>query len=396
MISVQQAEALILQHLPSPAVTTRSLADALSYCLAHPVHAERDHPPFDRITHDGIALNLAALPQDAKHLPVECYAAAGAQRKRLAHPAHCIEVATGAPLPEGCDTVIPYEGLKLINAVAEITSHLPALGNCLHRQGSDAKAGQQLLARGARVGILETAILASNGIAQVPVYQKPSIGILTTGDELVDMDALMEPHQIRRSNDITLKAALDLNGFVGAETAWEPDDKTRIHARLQRWLGEKDVLLITGGVSRGTYDYIPQILETLGVKNLFHHVAQRPGKPLWFGTSREGKPVFGLPGNPASSLTCLRRYVIPALCAMSGGTAHAQEVQLATSTIAHDTLALFRPVSLNALYAATPMQTMGSGDFTSLAGSDGFVELPPRAAAYATDESVRYFPWRLP
>ncbi len=396
MISVQDAQSIIHSHLPPPFSIPLPLADTLGHILAIDIPAERDHPPFDRITHDGIALSYHALQAGQRSFRVAGFAAAGVCRQVLADPEHCMEVATGAPLPQNCDTVIPYELFSIENATAILPEAMAlTIGNALHRQGSDARRGATLLQAGARIGAIEMAVLAANGVAMPRVFQKPCIGMLSTGDELVAVDAPIEDHQIRRSNDATLQAALRQHGFCAVETRWEPDDKMRIRTCLEQLLSRKDMVLVTGGVSRGKHDYIPEILASLGVEALLHQVAQRPGKPLWFGRTSGGKPVFGLPGNPVSCLTCLMRYVIPALRHMSGDeTMITDAVTLEVPIPPHERLTLFAPVRKGRVRGSVlPVPTNGSGDFTGLLGTCGFVELPPSAADYTPGDAVAFYPW---
>ena len=387
MIDVSEAENLILDNLPTAKVLSMDLDFAADYYIAENIIAERNYPPFDRITHDGIALNFSTYESGQREFEIETYAAAGAPASALSNNKNCIEVATGAPLPVGCNMIVPYELVTINESHANINTDNLKIGKCLHREGSDAKKGDQLLKIGTKIGITETTILAANGYKKVAVLSKPSIGIITTGDELVDIDAAIERHQIRRSNDITLFTSLKLNAFSDVETKWLPDNKDKIKQGLESWLLTKDVLVITGGVSKGTYDYIPQVLETLGVKKIFHGVAQRPGKPLWFGKNNDGKLVFGLPGNPASCLTCLTRYVIPALVKISGGEiGHAEMIDLNKPPTPNETLTLFLPVNKGNL-----VTTKTSGDFTSLQGSDGFVQV---LSDYIPGQKLAYYPWR--
>ena len=234
-------------------------------------------------------------------------------------------------------------------------------------------------------------VLAGNGVAEVAVFAKPGIGILATGNELVAVDAPVDTFQIRRSNDATLKAALQEHGFNEVVCDWVADDQDALTAKLAQMLAECEVVLVTGGVSRGSFDYVPGVLKTLGVEDIFHGVAQRPGKPLWFGKSKQAL-VFGLPGNPNSALTCLIRYVVPMLKAASGGRwAAGTQTRLAAAIQGHEKLTLFVPVWLET-DGAMPRMTRNSGDFTGLVGSDGFMAL--RAGChYATGDIVDFFAW---
>lgn len=389
LIAPGEAEALILRQARPVRRETVPLSQALGRYLAQPLHAERDHPPFDRVTHDGIALS-AQVVKEGGIFKVARYAAAGQPQAMLTVRMQCIEVATGAPLPQGCDTVIPYEMLTRHSQGFRV-NNAPAAGQCIHRQGADAAKGRELLAAGTRIGTHELAALASNGMAQVPVFARPTIALLATGDELVEADAPVAAHQIRRSNDVALAAALRENGFPDVQAAWAVDEPAALESALRGVLG-RDVLLVTGGVSRGALDRVPGILRRLEVKEIFHRVAQRPGKPLWFGVGPGGQLVFGLPGNPASCLTCLVRYVLPLLRGMTGAPVINRTVTLNAPARTEAALTLFVPVRVED-GKATILATQGSGDFLALLGSDGLAELPPRGAAHEAGEAVRYYPW---
>ncbi len=392
LLTVEEAWDAIAAALPAAKEEMCALDEAQGRTLARAVHAERDYPPFDRVTHDGIAIAYAALKMGQNSFSIESYAAAGNPVALLSNTHHAIEVGTGAPLPDGCDTVIPYELFSTSGPVASLhTGAVVARGDCLHLRGSDAVQGQLLLAEGQRIGVPEMAVLAGNGVAQVPVFTQPSIGILATGNELVAVDAPIAPYQIRRSNDATLKAALKAQGFGNVFCSWAEDDKDALTHVLKQMIETHDVLLVTGGVSRGAFDFVPGVMEALGVQSIFHGVAQRPGKPLWLGY-RDNTVVFGLPGNPNSALTCLVRYALPLLKAMRGeGFTLAPAMPLAAGVKGLERLTLFMPVRVEK-GMAVPLMSRSSGDFTGLLGTDGFVALPA-GRNFSAGDMVEFFAW---
>ena len=393
MISVQEAEAIIKDSIPAKKSVNLKLADVYGYILAEPLYAERDHPPFDRVMRDGIAIMASSFQKGCREFHVSGFAAAGAAQIKLDNPLNCIEVATGAPLPAGCDTIISYEDILIRENIARINDIITSVktGQAVHYKGSDARAEQILLDSGIRIDIPAATLLASNGMADVKVFKKPQVGILTTGDELVAIDGAVAPYQIRRSNDLTLAMSLRANGY-SAKALWARDDKDDIRRHLETLLDEDDLIIITGGISRGATDYVPEILRELDVQCLFHNVAQRPGKPMWYGIAADGKPVFGLPGNPVSCLVCLTRYVLPALSLMSGMEPKSSSCNLASDLQGHADLTLFAPVSIENKLASSHVPK-GSGDFTSLHGSTGFVELTAGDNAYVTGCEVPFYPW---
>jgi molybdopterin molybdotransferase len=206
------------------------------------------------------------------------------------------------------------------------------------------------------------------------------------------------PHQIRRSNVYAVAGALRRQGFQRVADDHVLDDTNELKARLKFHLDTHDVVILSGGVSMGRFDLVPQALEELGVQVIFHKVAQRPGKPLWFGVAPSGAAVFALPGNPVSTLVCLARYVIPALFASMGqARPPVEKIALNAPVQVNPPLAFFLPVRVEAddwgRAWAVPAPTNGSGDFTSLAGSDGFVELPPGPNTYAKGFVSRLYRW---
>jgi len=241
-------------------------------------------------------------------------------------------------------------------------------------------------------------VAASAGMARVRVSSQPAIVVVSTGNELIEPGDPIAPHQIRRSNAYAVVAALRQRGFQRVADDHLPDDAAQLRDRLRRHLHTHEVLILSGGVSMGRFDLVPKALEDIGVRCVLHGVSQRPGKPMWYGISSEGRSVFALPGNPVSTLVCLMRYVVPALYAAMGRPAPVRERVALSAPIHWDTqLTGFVPVRLSnddwARPWATPCPTNGSGDFVSLATTDGFVELPPGPADFPKGHVARLFRW---
>jgi molybdopterin molybdotransferase len=325
--------------------------------------------------------------------------AAGQPPLTLPGPTDCIEVMTGAMLPAGCDTIVPVERLSVANGTATIAAdYALQAGQFVHRQAADARAGDRLLEPGIRLGAPEIAIAASAGLTGLEVSRQPRIAIISTGDELVEPGQSIAPHQVRRSHAYGLAAALRGAGFTAATDLQLPDDPATLQAALARALDQHDVLVLSGGVSAGRFDHVPAALAALGVRKVFHHVAQRPGRPMWFGVGAGGTLVFALPGNPVSVLVCLVRYVIPALIRRAGAEPPPRAVfRLSREYPFPAPLSCFLPVSLrydpDGTHRAEPRPTGGSGDFISLAGTDGFVELPRGPAAHPEGLTVPFQHW---
>ncbi|HUN24976.1 MAG TPA: molybdopterin molybdotransferase MoeA [Steroidobacteraceae bacterium] len=383
MLTPAEAEQQIARHLPSLPIESLPLAQCGGGVLRENIYAERDAPPFDRVAMDGIAVASATVRAGARRLRVEAMQAAGDSPLTLDSPGACIEVMTGAVLPGGCDAVIPVEQITVAAGEARLGAQADVEPwQHVHRRGSDSRQGALLLAAGGRLGAPEIAIVASAGMARVRVSSQPTIAVISTGNELVEPGEPILAHQVRRSNAYGIVAALRCHGFQRIADDHLRDDRELLRARLKFHLDTHDVLILSGGVSAGRLDLVPETLAALGVREVFHRVAQRPGRPLWFGVAGSGSTVFALPGNPVSTLVCLTRYVVPALYAAMGAAAAARErIALGGPIEIASKLACFVPARVDidewGRPWATPCPTNGSGDFTALAGTDGFVELPP-------------------
>jgi len=352
------------------------------------VYAERDQPPFDRVSMDGVAVDSNAVLRGVRRFRIQGIQAAGAPPLKLAAGEDAIEVMTGAILPLGSDCVIPVEQLEVADGFASLAAGVVGAPYVnVHRRGSDSRQGDLLLASGTLLRAPEIAVAASAGMARVRVSSQPAVMIVSTGDELVEPGDPIADYQVRRSNSYAVAATLRKRGLVRIGDDHVPDDEDLLHERLALHLTTHEVVVLSGGVSMGKYDFVPKALMRLGVQEVFHNIAQRPGKPMWFGIGPRGQAVFGLPGNPVSTLVCLIRYVIPAIAeAMGTKRAPPERLALAAPVAFKPALAYFLPVVIEhddwGRPWANPRPPNGSGDFLSLAGTDGFVELPPGPNTY--------------
>jgi molybdopterin molybdotransferase len=312
LLTVEQAQALVLaraQALPGERVL---LSAAAGHVTASDVAAAVDLPPFDSSAMDGYAVRAADLPGE---LRIVDHAAAGHPAEAAVDSGAAIEISTGGVVPVGADAVLPIEYVvKNDNRIRTETTL--ASGANVRPRGGDVRAGDPVVERGVRLGAAQLGALAAAGAAKVDCARRPRVAILATGSELVSPGATLEPGQIYESNTVMLAAAL---AAVGADIELLPavaDDEVAHRAALERGLGA-DVLVTSGGVSVGPHDLVRRIEAELGVEEVFWRVAMRPGKPVSFGV-RAQTLVFGLPGNPVSSLVGAELFVKPALRALQG------------------------------------------------------------------------------
>lgn len=376
MISVSEADRLLREHARPRASITVPLTAASTRVLREDVAADRDQPPFDRVAMDGIAVTAAVLQAGRRDFTVLGVQRAGAPAVTLAEQDACLEVMTGAVLPAGADTVIRYEDLTISNGSARIGEGVAVTARQnVHARGADRKQGDVVLRAGIRLHPPQIAVLAAMGWAHVAVAPAWKVAVVSTGDELVGVGDPVLPHQIRRSNAHAIGAALVARGDA-PRLMHAPDEEGVLNAMIRDALAGSDALVLSGGVSMGKFDLVPKVLAALGVREVFHKIAQKPGKPLWFGVTADGRPVFGLPGNPVAALVCLRRYVLPYMDACDGASERAAALSMRQLPKGKGDLTRFIPVRREGL-EATPIRDNGSGDFAALGESDGFVEIAP-------------------
>jgi molybdopterin molybdotransferase len=399
MLDPHAAEKLISEHLACLPIESLPVGQCAGAVLRENVYAERDQPPFDRVAMDGVALASSAAAAGRRRFRVQSTQGAGDPPTALTSADHCIEVMTGTALPGGCDSVVPVEMLQTRDGFVELQESVaPAPWGNVHRRASDRRQGALLLEVGIVLHAPEIAVAASAGMARIRVSSQPAIVVISTGNELIEPGDPIQPYQIRRSNSYGVAAALRERGFRRVADDHIADDQRALRERLRLHLDTHEVLILSGGVSMGRFDLVPKALEEVGVRCVLHGIAQRPGRPMWYGTSSEGHSVFALPGNPVSTLVCLARYVIPALYRAMGVPAAPGERVALAAAVAWDTpLTRFMPVHL--AYDdwgrpwATPCPTNGSGDFAALALTHGFVELPAGPADFAKGFMCRLFRW---
>ncbi len=389
MITVQQAEDIILSQAQDFGRESIPYDLALGKVLAEAITADRDLPPFDRPTVDGIAIAYSSYEQGIRSFVIKAVQPAGEPPVSIIADNECIEIMTGASLDKSADTVIRYEDISIDNGIATIQIDIKK-GQNIHLKGKDKKAGEILVKANQVITPAIIGIAASVGKTTLSVKKLPKILIISTGDEMINPESVPEAFQLRRSNGISIKSVLE-KYTVQADMLHLNDDYEEIKKELSRCIEEYDILLMSGGVSMGKFDYLPQVCEELGVEKLFHKIKQRPGKPFWFGKSRNQKLVFAFPGNPVSVFMCLHRYFIPWL----RKSLEIQDPAFQYAVLQNDidflpSLQYFAQVKLHVnsegMLTAEIVDTNGSGDFSHLADTEAFIELPLEQNSFRKDE----------
>jgi len=392
MISAKEALKTVLNSAQDFGVEEIPFLKSVGSILKEEIFADRDFPPFNRVSMDGIVIDYTSFKNGQRAFKIEGIQAAGSEQITLLNVENCIEVMTGAVLPNNANTVIRYEDVKIDNGFATITIDTINKGQNIHTKGRDSKSGALLIQKNTIISAAEIGVLATVGNSVVKVVKQPKVMIVSTGDELVGVAETPLAHQIRRSNVFTLVSLLK-RLHIPSETDHITDDKPILKSKIATYLKEYDVLLFSGAVSKGKYDFLPEVFEELGLEKRFHKVAQRPGKPFWFGYSaasiisnkggnvnRDKKTiVFGFPGNPISTFVNCLAYFYPWYYKSVG-----LEVAEETAILAEDinfkpNLAYFLQVKLvseKGQLMAYPIKGNGSGDLASLVKTDAFIQLP--------------------
>ncbi len=385
MIPFETALQKVLEHTENYGHEKVDLQHATGRVLAEAIFADRDFPPFDRATKDGIAIRYTKDAKPKQAYQIAGIAPAGSPQLTLDNASSCIEVMTGAIVPKNADTVVMYEHIRKENQ-SYILQEPVKQGQNIHYRSSDVPSGSKLLEMGTPIGAAEVGVLATVGKSRVLVKKLPKIAVISTGNELVDIDMEPLPHQIRKSNAHTLRTLLQHDG-IAADLFHLADEQNILQTKLSEILKKYQVLLLSGGVSKGKFDFLPETFDVLGVEKVFHRVLQRPGKPFWFGKHRAEKcPVFAFPGNPVSTYVNFHTYFRPWLNKTLGQPIPHFDVFLKEPEANKTDLTLFIGVKMaliDGVLTASRIATTGSGDLLSLSKADGFIVLQPKASKEA-------------
>ena len=392
MISVDQARQFVLQNVPTSAyVSTVPLSQSLGKRLAADIHSDVDSPPYDKSLVDGYAVLSSDLAGGVTSFDVLEEVTAGLVPTHSVAAGQATRIMTGAPMPNGADCVVMIEQSTLDGSSVTLTYDPPLRpGANVMDQGRSLRAGDRVLSAGTIVRAIEIALLAEVGFQDVPVADAPTVAVLSTGDELVEPAVKPALGQIRNSNSYMLSAITESCGGAPTNLGIARDEREALSRLVAEGLTHQ-FLLLSGGVSAGVLDLVPGVLADAGVKQVFHKVHLKPGKPVWFGVGPDGQMVFGLPGNPVSSLVCFELFVKPALRALLGATPISAP---GTAALSHQHQQrggrpTYFPASLCAsTNHVTLVNWQGSADMRSLADANCLAYFPPGEATFEAGDSV--------
>jgi molybdopterin molybdotransferase len=390
-LSFEQARACVISKLTArratPAIEEIDLLDADGRVLARLIVADRDYPAASRSARDGFALRAEDLPSP---LRIIGEVRAGERSEQSVGPGEAIEIMTGAPVPPGANAVVMIEHTRVDGGTLH-TDRRPAHGEAISQKGSEARAGETLLEPGRRLGFAEIALLATVGCTRVPVYRRPRVAILATGDELIEIDQTPLDFQVRNSNACSLAVQVKRAGGCPHILPVAQDNFESTLALVERGL-EFDLLLLSGGVSAGKYDVVERVLASLGTEFFFDRALIQPGQPVVFGQAR-GRFFFGLPGNPASTMVTFEVFARVALELLSGQDE--PMLPLLWSRLTADFhqkagLTRFLPARLSADAAGlTPISWKGSSDVPAVARANAFLVTEPEREQWQAGDWMR-------
>lgn len=394
MITIEEARARVLAEASPLEAEERALSEALGGILTQPVTAAHDIPPFDNSAMDGFAVR-AADTVDAERRDVSLIVSetvrAGYRAGLALKPGQAIKIMTGAPLPAGADAVVEVEVTEEVGDRVLVRRQVAA-GEHVRRAGEDVPRGATVLAPGDRVGAAEIGIAASLGFSTLSVHRRPRVAIVATGSELVEVDEAIGPGQIRNSNSYSMEAQCRELGIVAERLGIAPDEYEVTRALLQRGLAY-DVLITSGGVSVGEFDFVKEVQDDLGVERRLWRVAMKPGKPLAFGV-KDGCLVFGVPGNPVAAMVAFELFIRPALMRMMG---HRRVLRPVYQAVIHEDLenryGRVHVVRVRAwregdTWHASSTGPQGSGILRSMVNADGLVFVPADTGGIRAGDTV--------
>ncbi|MCP4228554.1 MAG: molybdopterin molybdotransferase MoeA [bacterium] len=400
LISPREAFSIVSTCVEPLANVSVNVDDALNYCLYENITSDRDIPPVNRSAMDGYAVRTSDLSEAPLELRLVGEVAAGSPEKPKVTEGACVRILTGANIPPGADAVAMVEttedhGTEILFRTSVI------LGENILRQGEDAKKDETLLEKGSVLGPFQIAVCSSIGKTTVAAYKRPAVKIICTGKELRSAADDVADHEVRNTNGPALSAALRNWGFGVVDYITATDDLDKITSELHNAVRENDVVILTGGVSVGKYDFVRAAVEAVGGEIRFHGVLMKPGKPVLYATLPQNKHIFGLPGPPLSAATTFNEFALPAIRKLSG---YPDDRILPTLFVplAEDLKSKggrpryflsrleFSPDGL----AACPVKSMSSADLVGGGRADGTIIVAAEDKSLAAGTIVEFRPWR--
>ncbi|OHB71769.1 MAG: hypothetical protein A2W23_00525, partial [Planctomycetes bacterium RBG_16_43_13] len=386
MLTVAQASELIFKDVPPREVVTLPLADSLACVLAEDVSSDINMPPFDKSAMDGYAVIASDTAKTPATLEIVEELPAGKFPTKTVAKGQCAKIMTGAPIPKGADAVVMVEKTEAIGANKVKILSSAKVGQNICEFAEDLKEGEVVLKSGSLIRPQEIGVLAAVGRAEVRVYKKPHVAVISTGDELVEVAEKPTKGQIRNSNSYSVSAQVLAMGLECDNLGVARDTKGEIRHKIAEGL-ERDVLIISGGVSVGEYDFVTEALAAEGVECVMHQVAIKPGRPFYFG-KKGVKRVFALPGNPASTFVIFEVFVRPFLGLMYGNNACGRPILRAEMKVAFTKTSdrvQYIPGKIiydseTARYFVEPIFWHGSADIFALTRADCLIIIPPNSA----------------
>jgi molybdopterin molybdotransferase len=401
MLTIDAALAAIVRTVGPFPTTWLPLAESLGLILAEDVRSDVDSPPFDKALMDGFAVRAADAASGKAELRILERITAGTAPTKPVGPGEASQIMTGAPLPDGADAVVRIEDCRVDAGRVHIDARPVQAGANIIRRATNLKRGDLVLAAGTKLRPTHIGALAEVGRARISVRRRPRIAVLATGDELVPIDQIPGPGQIRNSNEAMLTAQIQAAGGLPMPLGAARDVRDELRARISEGL-EADVLVLSGGVSAGALDLVPSELASAGVRQVFHKVELKPGKPLWFGEFAQDERrcyVFGLPGNPVSSLVCFELFVRTAIRRLKGAEPAVPPAVAARLQHPHHQPAdrpTFHPARLEWTSTGPEISLVpwhGSSDLQATAAANAMAFVPGEARTYPAGEALPTTPW---
>ena len=400
MIDPHNALKIIFGNTHPLSALSRPLIESFGYTLAEDIHSDRDQPASDRSAMDGYAVISSDLSECPCSLRIIGEIPAGTPARTHVTPGTCVRIYTGANIPAGADTVVKVEDTEE-RADSVQFNESTEQGTNIRRRGEEALKDALLLPRGTILGPVQTGLAATVGKENVNVIAHPRIAVISTGSELRDIGDAVDSHEIRDSNGPSLRAAISLSGYTDISFQRLPDNVKTIAEEMERVTSQNDVTILTGGVSVGKYDYVPEAVKAVGASIRFHRVAMKPGRPILYATLPGNRHIFGLPGNPLSVLNGFYAFVLPALSRLAGVDEELCR-QSITLPLYHTVVSkkdlvryvLARITGNSAGPVAEPLDSMGSADLAAGRQADGVVVLPANRGEIEEGSRVEFLPWR--